>query len=88
MLPARILFRWRPVKNDRLLLTDISCNSITIDSWTATTFVTSLFREGFNPSFLIIMSARHTRVDKIMLTLVVPAFACPELSFSISGSVA
>ena len=82
MLPPRILFRWRPVKSDRLLLTDISCNSITIDSWTAITFVTSLFREGwFNPSFLIIMPASRTGVEKIMLTLVIPAFACPELSF-------
>ena len=74
LLPSRILFRCRPVKSDRLLLTDISCDSITSDSWAAITFLTSLFREGFNPSF--------------MLTLVIPALACRELSFCISGSVA
>ena len=70
------------MKSDRLLLTYISCNSITIDSWTAITFVTSLFREGFNPSFLIIMSARRTGVDKIVLTLVIPALLVLNCLFS------
>ena len=78
MFPVRILFRWRAVKSDRLLLTDISCNYITSDSWTAITFLTSLFREGFNLSFLVIMSAPRTGVDKTVLTLVIPALACPE----------
>ena len=70
------------MKSGRLLLTDLSCNFITSDTWAAITFLTSLFREGFNPSFLIITSARRTGVNKIVLTLVIPAFARPEQSFS------
>ena len=48
------------------------------DSSAAITFLTSLFRKGFNPSFLNIMSTRRTGVDKILLTLVIQALGFPE----------